>query len=328
MTFHTIKAAGAAVMFTLLAPDAAAHEYSALIKAWKFDQAEHAANVRLSVDRTNADALIAKTDVILALAPESRLDEAVTLAEQCIAAHPQRSECHEALGNVLGTKAMMGGFMAAIGYVGKIRDAFLKAIELDPDNIGARHALMTYYTQAPRVVGGSIDKAEALIADTAGINAGAAKLMQASLDMSGERYARAEAVALAVNTAGSEQLGELQRYVLGGIATAYAIDEKFTESERVFREFDRRFPDDPTGVYGIGRTLQERGRIADAVAYFEKALAIHPRAHIYYRIGQCRQAAGDKARAIASFDKALSFKPALAAKLRSDAESRLKSLRD
>lgn len=61
---------------------------------------------------------------------------------------------------------------------------------------------------------------------------------------------------------------------------------------------------------------------------FEKALAIEPRTHIYYRLAQCLQALGEKkCKALVTFEKALDFKPGLSKKQRSDAQDQLKALK-
>ena len=108
----TIRASALALValsFSVSAPVAHAHEFSAAIKDKKYAEVEQAVSAKLAADPRNADALIARIDLIVAQGLQARLEEGVKLAEQCIAAHPQKSECHEALGNVLGTKAMVGG---------------------------------------------------------------------------------------------------------------------------------------------------------------------------------------------------------------------------
>jgi hypothetical protein len=47
----------------------------------------------------------------------------------------------------------------AMGMAGDIREAFQKAVELDPSNMDAQFGLMGYYLAAPAIAGGGIDKA-------------------------------------------------------------------------------------------------------------------------------------------------------------------------
>ncbi len=311
----------------LVAPAANAHEYEALIKAKKYVEVDRAATAKLSVEPNNADALVVKTELILNEGKDSRLDEAAKLAEQCIAAHPKNSECHEALGNVLGTKAMRGGFMSAMGYVGKIRDSFQMAVELDPKNFSARNSLMEFYLQAPGIVGGGTSKAKNFIIETNKVSPAAGALLQASMDLKDEKFDKAEAAALTANIGGVEALASMQRSVLSNLGHGYVNAKRFSDGERIFHEFSLRYPDNATGFYGMGKALQEQGKMKEAIPHLEKSIVLDASAFAYYRVAKCWQALSEKAKAIAAFEKALSFKPELSKKSKSDAEDQLKLLR-
>jgi tetratricopeptide (TPR) repeat protein len=319
-------AAAAAIALLACAP-ASANEYSALLKANKYAEVERAASARLAQDPGDRDALVAKSQAILGSGPAGRIEEAVKLGEQCVAAHPRESSCHLALGNALGSKAVNGGIMSALGYAGTIRDAFKKAVELDPRNLDARFSLLQYYMQAPAIVGGGAGKAQALAAQTAAVNADAAKLMLAQLDLADGQLAKAEAAALAIRAQGNEAVSDNQRDLLLKIGGKYLSEKKYDDSERIYRELLQRFPDAEWGPYGIARVRQEQGRYRDALGGFEQALAIAPKPYIYYRIGQTSLALGDKPRAAASFEKALSFHSGLSKAMTADAEDQLKTIR-
>jgi len=323
------SAALLAAMLALAAAGSAEarNEYTPLFKDRKFAEIERLAATRLAADPRNADALVAKAGVILSLRQENRYDEAAQLAEQCIEAHPKHSDCHETLGNVLGTKAMSGGVMAAISYAGKIRDAYRTAIELDPANHSARSSLLQYYLMAPGIVGGGKGKAQDLVAETAKTRPAVAKLLQARIDLQDEKPAAAEAALLAVQAGSDEALQALHREMLMATGGAWVQAKKLADAERVYQEVARRFPDSAQGVYGLALVQQERGRPAEAIPLLEKALATEQRGQFYYRLGQCWQALNDKAKAIAAFEKALNFRPAPHKKMRADIEEQLKALR-
>lgn len=324
---HAIAGALAAVALSCASPAVHAHAYSAAIKAKKYAEVEQAASAKLATDPQNAEALIARVDLIVAQGQEARLEEAVKLAEQCIAAHPQKSECHEALGNALGTKAMMGGIMSAIGYATDIRDAFKKAVELDAKNLDARFSLLTYYQQAPGIVGGGSGKAKDLAAETAKVHPEAGKLMQAAIALADEDFAKAEALALSANPKGSDVMVETQRNTLYAVGGQQARNKQYAEAQRVFADLEKRYPDSALGAFGQARVMQEQGKHADALPLLERALSVDAAAHIHYRLGQSLQAVNDKARAVAAYEKALGFKPALSKKQRADAQDQLKTLK-
>ncbi|AZP11621.1 tetratricopeptide repeat protein [Undibacterium parvum] len=316
-----------ALLSLTLCHAASAHEYSAQLRAKKYAEVEQAVAAKLAVDATNLDALVAKTQLIILEGKESRLDEASKIAETCISAHPQSSDCHQALGNVLGTKAITAGIMSAMSYAGKIRDSFQKAIELDAQNYKARASLLQFYLQAPSFVGGGKGKAQTLIKETNQLNPTAGMLMQANFDLSDEKNAQAEALALKANTAGSDVFLDMQRDVLVSLGHSYVQEKKFADSERVFRDLSLRFPHQAVGSYGMGKSLQEQGKLKEAISYLEKSISIENSAYAYYRIGQCWQASKDNAKAILAYEKALSIKPELRKKIKTDVEEQLKSLK-
>jgi tetratricopeptide (TPR) repeat protein len=304
-----------------------AHAYSTQLKAQQFDEVDKTTQAALAANPKNVEALLGRIDLLLAQGQENQFDEAARLAEQCIEADAQRSECHEYLGNALGTKALHAGILSMVGSLGKIRNAFKKAIELNIHNLDARFALFQYYQQAPVFVGGGKGHARDLMEQTAKIQPDAAKLMQAGLDLAEKEYAKVEAALKSPLPADPYDLKDRQRDMLMSLGSGLAREKNTPEALRIFGDLQKRFPDSHLGHFGAGRTYQEDGKCTEAIAQFEKALSIKATAPTHYRMGQCWQASNDTDKALASFDKALAFKPALGKKQRSDALNQLKELR-
>lgn len=317
----------AGVLGVLLCTQAAANEYSQLLRTHKYADVERIAAARLAQDPANAEALIARSEAILGSGGGARIEEAVKLGEQCVAAHPQASGCHLAHGNALGAKAMANGIMSALGYAGTIRDEFKRAVELDPHNMEARFSLLQYYMQAPGIVGGGSGKAQALAAQTVAINPEGGKLMLARLDAADDKLAKAEAAVLAMATSSDEAVADGQRDLMINLANKYLSDKRYADSDHLYREALKRFPDSDSALYGMARVQQEQGKHREAVAGMEQVLALNPRASAWYRIGQSQQALGDKAKAAAAYEKALTYKAGMSPKMKADAEDQLKVLR-
>jgi tetratricopeptide (TPR) repeat protein len=181
--------------------------------------------------------------------------------------------------------------------------------------------------QAPAIVGGGTGKARALAEQTASINADAAKVMTARLDAADDKLARAEASVLSMATSSNDAVADAQRDLLVNLGNKYMSDKRYADSERLYREAQKRFPDSEAAVYGLARVMQEQGKHREAIAGMEQAAAMNPRASAHYRIGQSLQALGEKAKALAAYEKALSFKSGLPSKMKSDAEVQMKALR-
>lgn len=322
----TLKTAAALLLLASLCAGASASDYSALMKARKFADAEQLANSRLAQDPDNAEALAAKVSAILSAGKQERYDEAAKLAERCVAAHPKVAACHLALGNALGSKALANGIMSALGYAGTIRDAFKQAVELDPQNMEARLSLMSYYLQAPAIVGGGSGKARTLATQTAAVNGEAGKLMQARLDADAERIGAAEAAVLAMPVSADEAIADGQRDLLVAIGGAHMKAKRLPEAERVLREAARRFADSDGPLYSLARVQQEQGKHREAVPLFEQVLARTPGGAAWYRLGQSHQALGEKNKAVTAYERALAM-TGLPKVGRTDAEAQLQVLK-
>ncbi len=301
--------------------------YANLLRARKFVDLERLANESLGQNASDVAALLAKSNAILGANQHNRLDEAASLAERCIAAAPQYSNCHEALGNALGVKAMVGGMLSAMGFVGQIRDSFKTAVDLNAANHSARFSLMQFYMAAPSIVGGGVGKARQLVADTQKTQPDAAQLLQAAIDVGDKQWAKAEAVALAANTSASGDLADQQRNLLLTVGSGYVNDKKFGDGQRVFLAMQKRFPDSEWPSYGLGRVAQEQGKLAEAIVLFDQALAVRSSAVAWFRKGQAFEAMGDKAKAVLAFETAVAHKPALGKSQLADAKERIKQLK-
>lgn len=305
-----------------------AHQYTALIDAKKYAEVETAVAATLAIEPNNADALLGSIDLILAEDNVKRFDDAAKMAEQCIAHHPKNSECHEALGNVLGSKAEKGDIMDAVGSLGTIRDAFKTAIALAPTNYNAAMSLTSFYLEVPGLMGGSSSSAKKLIRTAEKSNPEAAKLLQAKFDLYDEEFAKASAGALAANTDNNTTLVKLQRDLLVQIGLTLNREKQFADAEKILLAVVQRHPDSAPAYLGLGRSLLEQGKPQDALLSLEKSLQLDATAAVHYRLGQTWQALGDNTKAVSAFEQALAFTPALTAKSREDVEDQLKALKN
>jgi tetratricopeptide (TPR) repeat protein len=85
-------------------------------------------------------------------------ENAITELEFATAGDPKNSNYYFWLGSAYGLYARQND---SIGKAHQCRDALLKAIGLNPDNIEARAELVTFYRMTPWIAGGSMEKAHA-----------------------------------------------------------------------------------------------------------------------------------------------------------------------
>ena len=90
-------------------------------------------------------------------------DKGISACEKAVALDPGNSQYHMWLGRIYGEKADHAGFLTAAGLAKKVRNEFETAVRLDPSSTEARTDLAEFYMEAPGIVGGGRDKAEAQV---------------------------------------------------------------------------------------------------------------------------------------------------------------------
>jgi tetratricopeptide (TPR) repeat protein len=95
-------------------------------------------------------------------------DEAIHECELAVSNTPPNSgQCSDPqlwLGRAYGMKARHAGLIAGFTLARKVQASFARAVELNPANVAALNDLGEYDVSAPFIVGGGIDKAQALAA--------------------------------------------------------------------------------------------------------------------------------------------------------------------
>ncbi|WP_111685521.1 tetratricopeptide repeat protein [Winogradskyella tangerina] len=90
---------------------------------------------------------------------QKKWDEAIEQYKRLAEEEPKNANYHYKYGGALGMKALSVSKIRALGLIGDVKRAFLKAAELDPNHIDARWALVELYVSLPGIVGGSTSKA-------------------------------------------------------------------------------------------------------------------------------------------------------------------------
>jgi len=89
---------------------------------------------------------------------QKKWDAAIIEYKKLTQLEPNNANYHYKYGGALGMKAMQINKLSAAMIVGDIKEAFLKAAELDPKHIETRWALVELYMQLPGIIGGSRNK--------------------------------------------------------------------------------------------------------------------------------------------------------------------------
>lgn len=160
---------------------------------------------------------------------------AMELAEQATKADATKPEYFSQLGIAISQRMNEVNFMQMAIMSARMRKAFEKSIELDPNHIAGLIGLCRYYSNAPEIAGGSLERAKEF----------------------------AERVRKLVPFQGEIELGDVARK-----GEAYAEALPHYEAALALR------PDSPRLLKTIGDTLVKLDRKADARARYEAALKV------------------------------------------------------
>ena len=163
--------------------------------------------------------------------------EAVEFAERATQADATKPEYFSQLGIALSQRMGEVPFMQMAVMSGKLKKAFEKSVALDPNHVPGLIGLARFYTNAPEIAGGSLEKAA-------------------------EFAARVRAL--------DPFLGEIE------LARVAERGEKFAEAFAHFDAASKLKPDNAGLHYACGFQLAQLGRKDEARARFEAALKLNP----------------------------------------------------
>jgi len=123
---------------------------------------------------------------------QGRSDDAVASCQHSVRLAPSSSTYHLWLARAYGQKASNAGMVTAYKTAKLVHAEFETAVSLDGNNREALSDLGQYYVEAPKILGGSSDKAENLASRLSAIDPARADELRARIAESKKDYASAE----------------------------------------------------------------------------------------------------------------------------------------
>jgi len=145
-------------MLLALSLSAAAADVPTMLAEGRVDDAIHSLQTRLDTVPNDAESYNLMCRAYFAL---GNWDRGIPYCEKSVNLAPNNARYHLWLGRIYGEKADRANWFTAASMAGKVRTEFETAVKLDPDNAEARTDLGEFYLEAPGIMGGGRDKAEA-----------------------------------------------------------------------------------------------------------------------------------------------------------------------
>lgn len=246
-------------------------------------------------------------------------DTAIDYYERLVELDENVANYHYKYGGVMGMKALEINKLRAATMIGDIKDAFLKAAELDPKHIETRWALVEFYIQLPGIIGGSEEKAIQYANELSTISPVDGYLAKGYIAEYNDRPADAERYYIAAVKEGGSMTCytklyehyEKQGKSAQALATIQEAQEKHKSNNRLHYQLGK-----VAGQYGIG--------LDQGIECLNQYIALYsakdgvPKDWAYLRLAQIYKHKGDKEEAQVWINKALAsrsdFKEAIAEK--------------
>jgi tetratricopeptide (TPR) repeat protein len=188
--------------------------------------------------------------------------------ERACNAEPSNADYALWLGRAYGRRAETSGPFTAAGWAFKARQYFEIAARLNPRDLDALSDLFEYYLEAPGILGGGVDKAQAVAGQMAGVDASEGYWAMYKLAERRKDYSRAEEQLRRAVEAAPRSVGkfiELARFL--------AKEGRYQEAERSFERAEKIAPNSPRLMYARADLYISTGRnLEEARALLERYL--------------------------------------------------------
>jgi tetratricopeptide (TPR) repeat protein len=236
-------------------------------------------------------------------------DRGISACEKAVALDPNNSRYHMWLGRIYGEKADTANFLSAASLAGKVRNEFESAVRLDPNNVEARSDLGEFYLEAPGIVGGGRDKAEAQAQALTALDPAKADYLKGRLAEKKKDFATAEKEYRAAIEASH---GSALTWF--NLALFFRHRERWNDMEDAINHAVSAQVDRPEIIMESGEVLLRSGRnFPAAVQYLRRYLALNskveeaPAFKAHYLLGTALEKQGDKQGAAQEYRAALSL---------------------
>ena len=235
--------------------------------------------------------------------------DAVKCGERALSLAPGNPTYHLWLAREYGRKAGDSNPLVAAGIARKAKSEFERAVQLDPASVPARVDLAQYYTEAPAIMGGGLDKAQAQAEQVAKYDLAKAHLVLARVAEKEKQYGEAESqlragikdaknpadawLQLAAFYRNRGRLDDMQNAVQSALGLPSKPAESYFDAARELYLGSRDFP----GAAQYLQTYLASGQLVEGAPAF--------RAH--YLLGQLAEKMGNGAAAASEYEASLSL---------------------
>lgn len=277
-----------------------------LYKNQQLDQASKALKTIKSSDPAYAEARFYLGRVAF---DKEEYDDAWDYFKEATKADGTKSTYYTWLGNSIGSIAQDAGKLRQASLAPKIKNAYVKAVELEPKSMDAQWGLIEFYTQAPGFMGGSWSKAEIAAKAIGEIDPLEGHDALATVYLRKEEPELAEKQYIAAAKLSPDRLRTLGVF--------YQNQQWYDKAFATFQKAFQQFPETMNLLYQVGRTSALSGARPDlgiksleqylAETEVEKASPSHAAAKM--RLAMIYEKQGNQTKAKSLYEASLAADP-------------------
>jgi tetratricopeptide (TPR) repeat protein len=236
-------------------------------------------------------------------------DNAIKNGEKAVSLSPDNSLFHQWLGREYGEKAAAVNPLSAASLARKARIEFEQAVKLDPANVQAHADLAEFYTDAPSIMGGGLDKARDQATQVAKYDEATSHWILALVAEKDKNYPDAEKeLQQAIKVA-----KDPSQYWMN-LASFYRRRSRFDDMQKAISQAIAQPGKSAEVYYNAAGELAQSGKdFTAAVQYLNKYLASGamvedaPAFSAHYLLGQIYEKMGNKPEAVTEYKASLAL---------------------
>lgn len=242
---------------------------------------------------------------------EGDYEKAIDWLERAIASEPNNSDYHFWLGRAYAIKAQRVGLLKKAAAARQIKTAFERAVQLNPDNLEARMALLQFYAFAPGIIGGSKEAAREQAEQIRQRNKYQGHLAFGIVNAAHERYEQAEQD---FRAALADKPDDPRAYYQ--LAFLYARNKQWDQAWSVLEQLLARRAEEVTAHFYLGwLAVMAEQKLDQGEEHLKQYLTTEPSteqpslAFARLQLGHLYKLKGNKQQAAAEYREALALDP-------------------
>jgi tetratricopeptide (TPR) repeat protein len=248
------------------------------------------------------------------------VDEAVDQLEKAVDLNPNNADYQFRYGAALGEKAQSAGVIKQAFLAPKVKNAFKRAVELDPQNAQARIGLARYYLVAPSIMGGDEVEGWRQLEEAIKLDEIHGRTVKAQFLIRAKKNNEAENEYKILSNTYSKEWRIWKSY---GYLCLSA--ERYDEAVKHLQKYVMLRPDTADSYQSLAEALLKKGDTDQAMTNLNKSLSIDKDfVPAIISMGEAYQAKGQKKEAKETYQHAISI--AQNDYYKSQAEKKLKEL--